>query len=161
MLSSRKHDLINCNLPRLWGSAYASLLWQDQGSQNYYHVENPFFFYVSAFLNIRQERTYFFRMASGYNIMKRKVGINTRNENVVHYSYTGNYNKNILCLYCQLCYMVVKHGLLIEECRLRVFENRILRRIFGPKRDENREWRRLQNEEFHSLYRSPNIFRMI
>ena len=34
-----------------------------------------------------------------------------------------------------------------EECRLRVFENRILRRIFGPKRDENGEWRRLHNEE--------------
>ena len=48
-----------------------------------------------------------------------------------------------------------------EECRLRVFENRILRRIFGPKRDENRERRRLHNEEFHGLYRSPNIVRVI
>ena len=38
-----------------------------------------------------------------------------------------------------------------EESRLRVFENRILRRIFGPKRDENGEWRRLHNEELHSL----------
>ena len=45
-----------------------------------------------------------------------------------------------------------------EECRLRVFENR---RIFGPKRDENGEWRRLYNEELHSLYRSPNIVRVI
>ena len=48
-----------------------------------------------------------------------------------------------------------------EECRLRVFENRIQRRIFGPKRDENEEWRRLHNEELHSLYRSPNIVRVI
>ena len=47
-----------------------------------------------------------------------------------------------------------------EECRLRVFENRILKRIFGPKRDENGEWRRLHNEELHSLYRSPNIVRV-
>ena len=39
-----------------------------------------------------------------------------------------------------------------EECRLRLFENKILRRIFGPKRDENGEWRRLHNEELHSLY---------
>jgi hypothetical protein len=39
-----------------------------------------------------------------------------------------------------------------EECRLKVFENRILRQIFGPKRDANGEWRRLYNEEFHSLY---------
>ena len=48
-----------------------------------------------------------------------------------------------------------------EECRLRELENRILTRIFGPKRDENGEWRRLHNEEFHSLYRSPNIVRVI
>ena len=48
-----------------------------------------------------------------------------------------------------------------EECRLRVFENRILRRIFGAKRDEEGERRRLQNEELHSLYHSPNIVRVI
>ena len=44
-----------------------------------------------------------------------------------------------------------------EECRLRIFENRILRRIFGPKRDENKQWRRFHNEELHGLYRSPNV----
>ena len=43
---------------------------------------------------------------------------------------------------------------LMEEFGLRAFENRILRRVSGPKRDENGEWRRLHNEEFHSLYRS-------
>ena len=52
-------------------------------------------------------------------------------------------------------------SILREEFRLRVFENRILRRIFGPKRDENGEWRRFHNEELHSLYRSPNIVRVI
>jgi hypothetical protein len=49
-----------------------------------------------------------------------------------------------------------------EEHRLRVFENRVLRRIFGPKRDEVKgEWRKLHNEELHNLYSSPNIIRTI
>ena len=39
--------------------------------------------------------------------------------------------------------------------------NRILRRIFGPERDTNGEWRRLHNEELQSLYRTPNIVRVI
>jgi hypothetical protein len=44
-----------------------------------------------------------------------------------------------------------------EECRLRVFENTVLRRIFGPKRDEvTREWRRLHNKELSALYSSPD-----
>jgi hypothetical protein len=43
-----------------------------------------------------------------------------------------------------------------------VFENRVLRRIFGPKRDEvTGDWRKLHNEEFHNLYSLPNIIRMI
>jgi hypothetical protein len=63
---------------------------------------------------------------------------------------------------------VVLHGCatwfltLREEHRLRVFENRVLRRIFGPERDEvTGGGRKLHNEELHNLYSSPSIIRMI
>jgi hypothetical protein len=49
-----------------------------------------------------------------------------------------------------------------EERRLRVFENRVLRRIFGPKRDKvTGGWRKLHNKELRDLYSSPRIIRMI
>jgi hypothetical protein len=48
-----------------------------------------------------------------------------------------------------------------EEHRLRVFENRVLRRIYGSKREEDGSWRKLHNDELHSLYSSPNFVRMI
>jgi hypothetical protein len=52
--------------------------------------------------------------------------------------------------------------MLREEHRLRVFENRVLRRIFGPKRDEVKgEWRKLHNEELYNLYSSPDIIRQV
>jgi hypothetical protein len=48
-----------------------------------------------------------------------------------------------------------------EEHRLRVFENRVLRRTFGPKREEDGSRRNLHSDELHSLYSSPNIVRVI
>jgi hypothetical protein len=48
-----------------------------------------------------------------------------------------------------------------EEHRLRVFENRVLRKIFGPKTEEDGSWRKLHNDELHDLYCSPNIVRVI
>jgi hypothetical protein len=48
-----------------------------------------------------------------------------------------------------------------QEHRLRLFENRVLKRIFGPKREEDGSWRKLHNDELHSLYSSPNIIRVI
>jgi hypothetical protein len=49
-----------------------------------------------------------------------------------------------------------------EERRLKVFENRVLRRVFGPKRDEViGEWRKLHNEELNDLCSLPNIMRVV
>jgi hypothetical protein len=49
-----------------------------------------------------------------------------------------------------------------EERRLRVFENRVVRKIFGPKRGEVKgEWKKLHKEELNNLYSSPSIFRVI
>ena len=74
-------------------------------------------------------------------------------------------SKNVnIKIYTTMILPVVLYGCetlsltLREERRLRVFENRVLRRIFGPKRDEvTEEWRKLHNEELNDLYCSPNI----
>jgi hypothetical protein len=62
----------------------------------------------------------------------------------------------------KFCCIIPVTGSLREDHRLRVFENRVLRRIFGPKRDEVMGgWRKLHKEELYNLYSSPNIIRMI
>jgi hypothetical protein len=75
-------------------------------------------------------------------------------------------NQNIN-IYKTVIFPVVLYGCqtwsltLGQEHRLRVFENRVLKKIFGPKREEDRSWRKLHNDEIHDLYSSPNIVRVI
>jgi hypothetical protein len=76
--------------------------------------------------------------------------------------------RNKIRLYKTIILPVVLYGCeawslaLMEEHRLTLFGNRMLRRIFVPKRDEvTEEWRKLHNEELHDLYSSPSIIRMI
>ena len=72
---------------------------------------------------------------------------------------------HIKLLYWTIILPVILYGCetwshtLREEHRLRVFENKVLRKTFGAKRDEITEWRKLQNAEWHALYSSPNIIR--
>jgi hypothetical protein len=83
--------------------------------------------------------------------------------------YSRLLSKNInIRIYKTIILPVVLYGCktwsltLREEHGLRVFENRVLRRIFGPKRDEvTGEWRKLHNKELHDLYSSPSIIRII
>jgi hypothetical protein len=83
--------------------------------------------------------------------------------------HSGLLSKNVkIKIYRTIILPVVLYGCeswsltLREECRLRVFENKVLRRIFGPNRDEvTGEWRRLHNKELHALYSSPNIIRVM
>jgi hypothetical protein len=62
-----------------------------------------------------------------------------------------------------VCKAVLYGSLILrEEHRLRVFENRVLRRVFGPKRDEaTGEWRKLHNEEWNDQYSLPNIVQVV
>ena len=74
----------------------------------------------------------------------------------------------VIKIYRNIILPVVLYGcetwslILREERRLRGFENRVLRRVFGPKRDKvTGEWRKLHNEELNDLYSLPNIVRVV
>jgi hypothetical protein len=102
-------------------------------------------------------------------IKSRLKSVNACYHSVQDLLSSGLLSKNIkIKIYRNIILPVVLYGCetssltLREENRLRIFENRVLRRIYGPKRDEvTREWRRLHNEELHDLYSSLNIIRVI
>jgi hypothetical protein len=101
------------------------------------------------------------------------LGMIVTNQNLIQVEIKRRLNSDNACyhsvqIYKTIILPVVLDGCeawsltLREEHRLRVFQNRVLRRIFGLKRDGLiGGWRKLHNEELHNLYPSPNIIRMI
>jgi hypothetical protein len=108
------------------------------------------------------------------NLIEEEIKRRLNSGNACHHSVQNLLSSRLLSknlkirIYKTIILPVVLYGCetwyvtLREEHRLRVFENRVLRRIFGPKRDEvTGEWRKLHNEELNDLYSSPSIIRIM
>ena len=111
-------------------------------------------------------------LVSNQNSLQEEIKCRLKAGNSCYYLVQGLlssrlYSKNLIIKIYKIILPVVLYGCEAwfikwrEESRLRVFENRILRRKCGPNRDANGEWRRFQNDELHTLYRSSNMIRLI
>jgi hypothetical protein len=108
------------------------------------------------------------------NLIQEEIKRRLNSDNACYYSVQNLLSSRLLSknLKIRICKTIILPVLLYgcetwsltlrEEHRLRVFENKVLRRIFGPKRDEvTGEWRKLHNEELRNLYSSPSIIRIM
>ena len=129
--------------------------------------------YDSSFERV-DEFKYLGTTLTNQNSIQEEIKSRMKSGNACYHSVqnilsSGLLSKNLkIKIYRTIILAVVLYGCetwsltLRQERRLRVFENRVLRRIFGPKRDEvTGEWRKLHNEELDNLYSSPNIVRVI
>ena len=127
----------------------------------------------SAFERV-EEFKYVGTTLTNENAIEEEIKSRMRAGNVCYYSVQNLLSSRLLSknlnikIHRTIILPVVLYGCetwsltLWEERRLRVFENKVLRRIFGPRRDEvTGDWRRLHNEELNDLYCSPNIARVI
>jgi hypothetical protein len=126
-----------------------------------------------SFENVSQFK-YLGRTVTCQNSIQKEIKRRLISSNACYHSVQNLLSSSVLSkdlkirIYKTINLLVVLHGCetwsltLREEHRLRVYENRVLRRIFGPKRDEvTGEWRKLLNEELCDLYFLPSIIRII
>ena len=145
-------------------SCVVAAVWSDFVSCDFLRIDNSTFDRVEEFKYLGTTLTYQNSIAE--EIKSRLKAGNARYHSVQNLLSSSLFSKNTkIKLYRNIILSVVLYGCetwsltLREERRLRVFENRVMRRIFGPTRDEvTGEWRKLQNEELNDLY-SPIVLR--
>ena len=115
-----------------------------------------------------EEFKYLGRTLKDQNSIQGEIKRRCKSGKVCYHSVQNLLSSSLIKIYRTIIYPVVLYGcktwslILRETYRVRVLENRVLRRIFGPKRDEvTGELRKLHNEELNDLYSSPNIIRVI
>src|SRR5215469_7229982 len=121
-----------------------------------------------------EEFKYLGTILTNQNSIQEEIKSRLKSGNACFYSVQNLLSSSLLSktlkikIYRTIILPVVLYGCetwsltLREELRLRVFENRVLRRVFGPKRDEvTGEWRKLHNEELRDLYSLPDIVRVV
>jgi hypothetical protein len=125
-----------------------------------------------SFKNVSQF-TYLGTTVTNKNMIQEKIKRRLNSGNACYHSAQNLLPSHLLSkifkirIYKTIIMPIVLYGCetwsltLREEHRLRVFENRVLRGIFRPKRDEATEWRELLNKELHDLYSLPSIIRII
>jgi len=140
---------------------------QNAGRNNSVRINNSTFERVEEF-------KYLGTTLTNQNSIAGEIKSRLRSGNACYHSVQNLLSSRLLSknlkikIYRTIIFPIVLYGCetwsltLREERKLRVFENMVLRRIFGPRRDEvTGEWRRLHNEELSDLYSSPNIVRVI
>jgi len=120
-----------------------------------------------------EEFKYLGTTITNQNSIQDETKIRLKSGNASYYSVQNLLSSNLLSknlkinIYKTIILLVVLYGCetwsltLREKCRVRVFESRVLKRIFGSKSEVTGEWRKLHNEELNNLYSSPNIAQVI